>query len=279
MRSTIAGTLVLAVSVVAACGDGAAPGVGSEVAIRFGTTSSAGGSAPSYSVVPGARAPTAPQQGDSIIVAGSNGDTLVIRDIRVIVDEFELEPVETDDCDVEPEPAQCADFEARLLFVDVPLGGDPITVATEMVPVGVYDEFEFEIDDLELDADDPEDAEEAALAQALLDSIRTNTEFTDWPEQASMVVVGSFEPAGGTATEFRSYFEVEIEVEFPLVPVLAITEMGASRSLTVQLSPEVWFVQADGSVMNLAEFDFATTGQLIDFELEIEEGFDLEIDS
>lgn len=275
---TLGSALAMALT---ACGDGTSPQTGAPVSIKFGTTGgAAAGSAPQYSLTGGARAPSAAQQEDSIIVASSNGDTLVIRDIRLIVDELELEPVETTDCDAEPEPAGCAEFEARLLFVDVPLGAEPITVTTSDVPPGMYDEFEFEVDDLELDADDPENAEETQLAQQLLDRIRNQEGFSDWPEKASMVLVGSFKPAGSTAAEeFRAYFEAEIEVEFDLVPVLEITETGASRSLTVQISPEVWFVQSDGSVMNLAEFDFATTGRLIEFELEIEEGFELEIES
>ena len=91
------------------------------------------------------------------VISGTNG-TLDITDIRVIVEEFELEPVEVSDCDVEPEPAACEDFEARYLFIDVPLTGAPVTVVQENIPAGRYDELEFEIDNVEVDEDEASDA-------------------------------------------------------------------------------------------------------------------------
>lgn len=83
-------------------------------------------------------------------ITGTNG-LLDITDIRVIVEEFELEPVEVPDCDVEPEPAACEDFEARYFFIDVPLTGAPVTVVQQDIPAGLYDELEFEVDDVEVD--------------------------------------------------------------------------------------------------------------------------------
>ncbi len=148
----------------------------------------------------------------------------------------------------------------------------------EQIPAGLYDELEFEVEDLEVDADDPEDAADAALIEALLKAIRDT--FPDWPAEASMLVVGSYTPApgGGTPTSFSTYFEAEIEVEFDLVPPLEITE-SAGGSVVVDVSPDRWFIQADGSVLDLSAFDFTTTGQIVEFELEIEDGFDLEIET
>ncbi len=95
-----------------------------------------------------------------------------------------------------------------------------------------------------------------------------------------MLVVGSYTPApgGGTATSFSTYFEAEIEVEFDLDPPLVITD-NAGGSVVVDVSPDRWFIQADGSVLDLSAFDFTTTGQIVEFELEIEDGFDLEIET
>ena len=215
---------------------------------------------------------------DQLIITAKDGSSLTITDIRLIVDEFELEPVEVTDCDAVPEPPECADFEARFFFIDVPLGADKdLTVVNEEIPVGTYDELEFEVEDLEVDADDPEDAADAALIAALLSAIRDT--FPDWPAEASMLVVGSYTPAGGgTATSFSTYFEAEIEVEFDIVPPLEITETGGG-SLVVDVSPDRWFIQADGSVLDLSALDFTTTGQIVEFELEIEDGFDLEIET
>ena len=130
------------------------------------------------------------------------------------------------------------------------------------------------IDDLEVDDDE---AGDASLIASLFTQVRAV--FPDWPEKASMVVVGSFTPTGGTAVKFRVYFEAEIEVEFDLIPPLEVTEEGLSHSILIELSPDRWFLRGGGTVMDLSQFDFPTTGQLIDFELEIEDGFDIEIET
>ncbi len=263
------GALVPAVVLVAGlalagCGDDGGPTAAAPVSIRF----SAGAATGAFRLF-GGGGPT------ELVITGTNG-TLRITDIRVIVDEFELERTETVDCDIEPEPPGCADFEQRFLFVDVPVVGEqPVTVATSAIPAGTYEGLEFEVEDLETDADDPEDAADAALAQALLTTIRQT--FPDWPAKASMVVVGTFTPTGGTARAFRVYFEAEIEVELPFLTPLAVVE-GVSESFRIELSPQLWFRNADGTVRDLSQDDFTATGRLVQFELEIEGGFDLEID-
>ena len=261
-------TLVIAVALASACSDGDSNGPGSAVTIKFGTPGSTASPAASFSVVGGA----APQD---LSITGTNG-TLAISDIRLIVEEFELEPVEVAECDVEPEPASCADFEQRYFFINVPLDAAPVTVVAADIPAGMYDELEFEVDDVEIDADDPEEAADAALIQTLFTTVRAA--FSDWPEKASMVVVGTFTPTGGDAIPYRTYFEAEIEVELEFTTPLVVTEQ-MSDSFVVELSPQMWFVRADGTVWDLSEFDFATTQELIEFELEIEDGFDLEIET
>lgn len=264
MKRLGAAAAVLAMSVLVGCGgDGAGPTA--PVSIRF-----APGAAPaSFRLFGGAGQ-------NELVITGTNG-TLRITDIRVIVDEFKLERTELVNCDIEPEPAGCADFEQRFLFVDVPVVGEqPVTVASQGIPPGTYEALEFQVQDLELDADHPEDAAEAQLAQALLATIRQT--FSDWPDKASMVVVGSFTPTGGTARPFRVYFEAEIEVELPFPTPLTVVE-GVSESFRIELSPQLWFRNADGTVRDLSLDDFATTSRIVQFELEIEDGFDLELDT
>lgn len=270
---------VLAVGAFAACGDDGGPATG-QVAIRFAAGAApagaaARGSLASFSVF-GAGAQ------NEVVITGTNG-TLRITDIRVIVDEFELKRTDvpdTVDCDAVPEPAGCADFEARFLFVDVPVVGDqPVTVTTAPLPGGSYKELEFEVEDLETDADDPEDAADAALATALLNTIRTTGGFSDWPAKASMVVVGTFTPTGGTARPFRTYFEAEIEVELEFVTPFQVTE-GTAESFRIELSPQLWFKLADGTVMDLSLNNCTPTAcPLIEFELEIDDGFELEVET
>lgn len=48
--------------------------------------------------------------------------------------------------------------------------------------------------------------------------------------------------------------------------------------LTVDLRPDLWFRRADGTVRNLALSHFPTIGTLVDLEVEIEDGIEVEID-
>ena len=269
MRKTLL-TLISA-AFMAACGAGGTD-PGTSVAIKFGTAGSAASpsSAATFSVAGGLAGDVAGH------IEGSNGD-LNLTAIWVIVEEFELEPVETADCDIEPEPAGCADFEQEYFFIDVPLDGTTITVVSAEIPDGSYDELEFEVDDVEVDLDDPEEQAEADLIAALLLTVRG--QFASWPGQASMVVTGTWTPKDangvlGTAVSFETYFDADIEVEMDLLPVLTVAEGAASRQLTILLNPAAWFLRADGTVWDLKGLE----GQLIDFDLEIDDGFDLEID-
>ena len=263
MRKTLL-TLISA-AFMAACGGGTGPGT--SVAIKFGTAGSAASpsSAAMFSVAGGLAGDVAGH------IEGSNGE-LNLTAIWVIVEEFELEPVEVADCDIEPEPASCVDFEQKYFFIDVPLNGTTITVASAQIPDGSYDELEFEVDDVEVDANDPDEVADADLIAALLATV--HGQFANWPDKASMVVTGTWTPTGGAEVSFETYFDADIEVEMDLVPALTVAGGVATGDLTILLNPAAWFLRTDGTVWNLKEIE----GQLVDFELEIEDGFDLEID-
>ena len=88
-----------------------------------------------------------------------------------------------------------------------------------------------------------------------------------------MVIVGTFTPSGGVARPFTVFAEAEIEVEMEFDTPVEVTEAGANQDLIVNVAPELWFARAGGDVLNLSERDFAETGSLLEFELEIEDGF------
>ena len=264
MRRTVL-TLISA-AFMAACSDsGTEPGT--SVAIKFGTAGSAASppSAAMFSVA-GGQAVDVPGH-----IEGSNGE-LNLTGIWVIVEEFELEGVETNDCDDDLGTDDCEDFERKYFFIDVPLDGTTITVVSAPIADGTYDELEFEVDDVEVDADDPEEVAEADLIAALLVEVRS--QFSNWPDKASMVVIGTWTPTGGAAVSFETYFDADIEVEMDLLPLLTVADGVASSDLTILLQPARWFLRADGTVWNLKDLE----GQLVDFDLEIEDGFELEID-
>ena len=226
-----------------------------EVQVGFSTASS--GAAQSTSALPKA-------ESDTLILSGSNG-TLRIHDLRLIVDKVKLkqdtESTGGDTTEVEIEREVEVE---RPSFVDLPLqSSEVLPVAAGDVPEGTYNEFEFEVDDLD---DDEQNA------RALLSDIRSEEGFPNWPEDASMVVVGTFTPSGGTPISFTTYFEAEIEVERELRPPLEVTGDGLSRELVVRLDPARWFERNDGTVEALSQFDYEETGTVREFESEFEDG-------
>lgn len=206
--------------------------------------------------------------GQPLALTGSNG-TLTLDEIWLVVAEFELERANDDDCSNQgssngSSSDSCEKFQGPPQFVSLPLTGDAQPTVSQDVPADLYDELEFEVEDLELDED--EDNATQAELQALFNSIRQ--QFPGWPRDASMLVVGSFTPTGGSPVPFSTYFEAEIEIELEFQPPLNLTE-GDAATATVVVDPALWFTQNNGTVMDLSQFQ----GQLVEFEVELEDGF------
>lgn len=213
---------------------------------------------------------------EQLTITGANG-TLRIDDLRMVVAEFELDGDDdvntcggvdddgtgdrgsgdsggesTDDCD---------DFNAGPMFIDFPLAGGAVPVGSGNVPAGTYREVEFEVEDLD-------DDEENAAERARIEQLRTQilAQFPDWPRDASLLVVGTFTPTGGTPQSFRAFIEAEIEIETELSPHLVVGE-GESRSVDVLLDPVTIF-RSGNNVLNLAQ----PSGRN-ELEIRIENGF------
>jgi hypothetical protein len=284
LRSTgRVGAALLMAAAASACGDSLVGDGARAVALSFRVAST---SAPQLAAVSGAEGGPSLVAGSPMLIEGTNG-TLTISEIRLIVAEVELEGEGDDFCDDDgsddvDSPGSggsfeddCADFEAPPRFLDLPLDGEPVEAFVGLVPPGVYDELEFEIEDLEDDEDDTEFAAEiVVLREQILAA------FPDWPRKATALVVGSFESEADGVTEFRVYLEAEIEVEMELNPNLVVgDDGGVAADLTVDIRPDVWFTSADGSVLPLHLYDFDLTGSLLELEVEIEDGFgEIEID-
>mgnify|MGYP002761172694 CR=1 FL=1 len=258
LRSRLAPLALAVALVVAVTGcDSTGPSTsgGGEVQVGFSTASS---SSPSSTTA------LAKAASDSLVLSGPNGDSLDIHDIRLIVDKVKLEQDSDDDAGsdgTEVEIEREVEVE-RPSFLDLPLQGSEISpVAAGDVPEGTYNEFEFEVDDL----DDDE-----GNAQALLSEIREDEGFSNWPEDASMVVVGTFAPADGTPTAFTAYFAAEIEVERELQTPLEVTGDGFSRELVVRLDPGQWFTRTDGTPVDLSQSDYDAREEPVEFEAEYE---------
>lgn len=205
----------------------------------------------------------------AIEITGSNG-TLTIEEVRFIVEDFELEVAEGEDS---------LDFEAPPTFLNLPLNTTEFATAGSFaIPPETYDEFEFEVDDLEADEDDSQ--EEQQQIEKVFSEIQNIEKFSDWPREASMVAIGTFTPTDGDSQDFHTYMETEIEVERELSPALEVTEDGLSRSLTVKMNPSLWFSKSDSDeVYNLYTWqqNWEQNENMLEIENEFEEGV-MEID-
>ena len=248
--------------IAGACDDAMGPGAGDPtVGISFATVAPTGASpAPSAAAVA-----LSTHGADATVLEGTNG-TLTLTDVRLIVAEFELDRAGVN-CDEVVDEDACEKFEAPPAFIDLPLAGGAALAVEQPVPAGEYKELDFEIEDLE---DDEDEAELAQQIRELRDSILA--EFPDWPDKASVLVTGEFTPTAGTATEFRAYFEAEIEIERHFEPPLLIADGGAGATVTVNIDPSVWFRSPDGTVLDLTEYDYDATGQVWEFKVEFEDG-------
>lgn len=204
---------------------------------------------------------------------GTNG-TLIIDQVLMIVSSVELEHEDgcDDDTGVDGQLfEECEDFEADPQLIDLPLDGAPLAVASALIAPGVYDELEFQIEDIDLD-DLGDDEEMRVVLEALRDEVRSQV--PDWPEKASMLITGTFQAPGEAPVAFRTFVEAEVEVELDLLPNLIIGNDGvANRTVIVDLRPDLWFTDNQGGVRDLTRWDYESTGLLLELDVEIEAGF------
>lgn len=141
---------------------------------------------------------------------------LTITEVKLYIDEMELESVENDSLD----------FEIEDFIVNLPLDGTPLTITEQQLPQGIYDEFELEIEK----ADD--------------DITVSDSDFRDETGTYSMVVKGTY---NGEDFTFRSAedFELELELNPPL-------ELGESESSTLVIAVDVssWFTGSSGEILD-----------------------------
>lgn len=259
---------IVALLSLAALGCDDAVGVDGPGTVAFNLSVSGGTAAPASRVDSGPGSDGGPVRvvGPPLTLEGTNG-TLTIDEIRLIVAEVELEG-DDDACEAAGGSDDCADFNAPPRFLDLPLDGEPIEAFLAQVPPGTYKELEFEIEDLE-------DDEVEAGFQAEIDALRVEiqNEFPDWPREATGLITGSFESSQGGVTPFRVYLEAEIEIERDLIPNLVVTDETPLTDLTVDLRVDIWFGRSDGSVLPLHLYDYDQTGEVLEFEFEMEDGF------
>jgi len=212
------------------------------------------------------------QADDTLIVEGSNG-RLEIRDIRFIVEEIELKK-DKDDAECENEENgededDCEEMEAGPFFVDLPLQADTLNLGTDFFDPGLFEELEFEVGDVDLDED--EDDEEKQEHRELAELIRTD--FPDWPDEASLVIIGNFISTENDTSSFKVFAEAEVEIEMEFDPPMEIDENTFDQIIRVKIDPRRWLLLSDDTVPDLSEFDYESTGRILEFEAKFKDGF------
>ncbi|NBC65673.1 MAG: hypothetical protein GVY07_08495 [Bacteroidetes bacterium] len=142
----------------------------------------------------------------------ANQASAIINSVKLYIDEMELESTGEDSLD----------FEIEDVIVDLPLDGSPLVLTQQLIPSGLYDEFELEVEtpDEEVPVND--------------------TDFRDSTGDYSVVVRGTF---SGEDFMFRS--EEDFELELDLNPALEITENDGS-TLVVNVNVSDWFTGSAG---------------------------------
>lgn len=264
--------VALAALALAACnGDGTGAKAPGQVQIRFGV---GGAGAAANAAAPGVRFATSAAP---LVVAGANG-TLSITGIHVVVSRLQLkgaEPCAPTDSSAQAREGEAeggddaCDFRAGPFFLDVPLDGSQLTVATGTVPAGTYDRVRFKVENLDLNDDDDTQEHTSAGEQAVqLLFAQIRAQFPDWPQRASLLVTGTFTPTTGAARDFRAFLRAELKLELPINPPLTVGDASAANSVSVLLDPAGFF-RSGTNVIDLSQFN----GTVGEFEQEAGHGF------
>jgi hypothetical protein len=258
LKTLFAAVLATSPLVLAACSDSTGSSAPGQVQLRFGVAS--GGLA--------LKAPGAPRAavGGPLAVTGTNG-SLSITGIQVVLDKFQLRGVHDQPCvggagsndDSGNDDAGECEFDAGPLFLDLPLDGSQLTVATGTLPTGTYDNVRFRVKNLDSGDDDAADDSDDAAEAALFQQVRA--QFADWPAKASMRVTGTFTPTGGAARPFTAYLDAEVRLTLAISPPLTVTEGSSTGEVAILLDPSVIF-RTGSQVIDLSQFN----GHLGEFE-------------
>lgn len=201
-----------------------------------------------------------PASGEVGVHEGTNG-TLEIAEIRMITDELRLASVDGA-CDGDAITDDCQEFDLDPVFLDLSLSGTSQEIRENVIP-GSYVALAFTAQAADDGVDVPQD---------VLDEIRED--YPDWPLDASAVVTGTFTPAaGGDAQEFVVFLAADQRLSLDFATPLEVTGDDDDRTVTVMLDLEAWFGNEDGTVLDLSQFDFELTDQLLDLQTRFQDGF------
>jgi hypothetical protein len=165
---------------------------------------------------------------DTLVV---DQDTLILGSVEIVLREIELKRLEVTECDVEPEPEGCEEFEAGPVLISLPLEAGADSAFALDIPPGTYTEIEFDVHKV---SDD--DEEDAAFRQA-------HPDFVD----KSIRATGTF---NGQAFIFES--DLNAEQELVLIPALIIEDATTTVNITILVEVGDWFRDEFGGLIDPA---------------------------
>lgn len=140
-----------------------------------------------------------------------------LTEVKLLVEELELESAMDEDS---------LDFEAEDLIANLPLDGSEFTLSSEMVPEGIYDEFELEVENDDSNVSDPDF-------------------YNGHDDGYSLVIKRVY---NGEEFTYRSDEDFEIELE--LNPPLEVTANGSSFTVNINIDPSGWFTDSQGQPLD-----------------------------
>ena len=143
-----------------------------------------------------------------------HANTLEIQEVKLFIEEMELESVAEDS----------SDFEDENFIVSLPLDGSPVNLSQQAIEPGLYDEFELEVER-------PDDDEDSV----------SDPDFRDGDRTYSVVVKGLYQ---GEEFIYRSTEDFEIEMD--LNPALEVLE-SESTALVINIDIDSWFKDSNGN--------------------------------
>ena len=135
-------------------------------------------------------------------------DDITISEVKMLVNELELESTENDSLD----------FEANNLIVELPLDGSPFIISSKSVPLGVYGE-------LDISVDKPD-----------RNSNIGDADFDDGQNQYAVVIRGTKD---GNDFTLKSREDFDFKLDFE--PPLEITDSTNSVEIDIMVNVEQWF--------------------------------------
>jgi len=172
-------------------------------------------------------------------VSDAAGNELEYTRIELILEEVEFERAESSDAcrlddDDDDDGDDCEEIERGPFAIVLPLdGASPLVAFESSLPVGEWDEVEFEVE--------PRDDDDTDLNTLV-------------PVDESIRVDGIWTPVGGDATSFTWTSDLDADQEIEFEPPISVTADQAVN-VTFEFSVDNWFRDASGGLIDPTQVD------------------------